>query len=492
VTKKEATISFTDSDLVDLIPAWAEIGPGLAVPTGLSVREALSRSDMLWRQAAAREVPIDAFRDKNETADCLYAVCRILMETCVQAPLDTLNVSKTLHHALRASGWEEDDLEERESLLCTLAFVAWRASRLLDRSPEVHRWEAEYKSVFRHSLAYEVTASTLPSDAATSRQALLSGPETLFQILIYCQDHGEVNPQRVADGLLPLYQLLKTDGGEDADLQSFFLGEGAKLVGAALRSVGGPTEVGDWLDRAEEHFRSGVNPKPGLAKVLFQRLAACYMASRFDLVTKACPRLEADFLAMGMDEDRVKCLILWAGSLKLQGLLQEALAILEPVRQSRSQIRPELYGWVLLQCGDIQQTLGNHDRALRELGEAARLLREGKQFIALADINWMISCIFRANGRFDEAVALLEASRQDHARLGMKWPEAYHRVLLAETYLAMGRPREAEIEIRAALPILEEQGMLADAVIAVNLLREAVRQRKLLPADIRDLRKPKA
>jgi hypothetical protein len=74
----------------------------------------------------------------------------------------------------------------------------------------------------------------------------------------------------------------------------------------------------------------------------------------------------------------------------------------------------------------------------------------------------------------------------------MKWPEAYHRVLLAETYLAMGRPREAEIEIRAALPILEEQGMLADAVIAVNLLREAVRQRKLLPADIRDLRKPKA
>ena len=195
---------------------------------------------------------------------------------------------------------------------------------------------------------------------------------------------------------------------------------------------------------------------------------------------------------MGMEDDRVKCLILWAGSLKLKGMLQEALDILEPARQSRAQIRPELYGWVLLQCGDIQQTLGNHERALRELGEAARLLREGKQYIALADINWMISSIFRANGRFEEALTLLEASREDHARLGMKWPEAYHRVLLAETYLAMGRPREAEIEIRAALPILEEQGMLADAVIAVNLLREAVRQRKLLPIDARDAFKPKA
>ena len=157
----------------------------------------------------------------------------------------------------------------------------------------------------------------------------------------------------------------------------------------------------------------------------------------------------------------------------------------------KSQIRPELFGWVLLQSGDIQQTLGNHERAIRELAEAARLLRDGKQYIALADVNWMISGIFRANGRFDEALILLEMSRQDHARLGMTWPEGYHRMLIAETYLAMGRPREAETEIRAALPILEEHGMLADAVIAVNLLREAIRQRKLLPADIRDASKPK-
>jgi tetratricopeptide (TPR) repeat protein len=192
-----------------------------------------------------------------------------------------------------------------------------------------------------------------------------------------------------------------------------------------------------------------------------------------------------------MYEDRVKCRILWAGSLKLKGLLEEALDVLEPVRQSEPQTRPELYGWVLLQSGDIQQILGNYERALKELGEAARLLREGKHYVALADINWMISCIYRANGRLEEAVALLETSRQDHARLGMKWPEAYHRILIAETYLAMGRAREAEIEIRAALPILEEQGMLADAVIAVNLLREAVRQRKLQPVDIRDSFKPK-
>ena len=192
-----------------------------------------------------------------------------------------------------------------------------------------------------------------------------------------------------------------------------------------------------------------------------------------------------------MEEDRVKSRILWASSLKLTGLPQEALDVLEPACQLRSRIRPALYGWVLLQFGDIHQTLGNYDRALEQFAEAARLLREGKQYIGLADIRLMIASIYRAQGRLEEALHLLQTSRQDHARLEMTWPEGYHRMLIAETYLAMGRPREAEKEIRAALPLLEEQGMLADAVIAVNLLREAVRQRKLDPADNRESFKPK-
>lgn len=455
------------------------------------MEEALSRGAGLRRQVASGEISHFEVQNQQDAADVLHAVFRSLMDECASAPLRTLEESMALRALLEAAVWPEDDLDERESLLCSLAFVAWRAARILDRSVETYRWEAEYKRVFRESLAYQVMAPSLASDASTAKEIVSSGSETVFQALVYCQDHGETDPKRVADALIPLYQLLEVESREDLDLHHFFRGEAAKLVGAALRSVGGPSEVGEWLDRAEEHFRAGVNRRPGLARVLFQRLAVCYMSSRFDVVTRICPRLETEFGELGMDEDRVKCRILWAGSLKLKGLLQEALDVLEPVRQAKSQIRPELYGWVLLQSGDIQQILGNYERALEELGEAARLLREGKQYIALADINWMISCIYRVNGRLEEAAALLETSRQDHARLGMKWPEAYHRILIAETYLAMGRAREAEIEIRAALPILEEQGMLADAVIAVNLLREAIRQRKLDPADIRGSFKPK-
>jgi tetratricopeptide (TPR) repeat protein len=263
------------------------------------------------------------------------------------------------------------------------------------------------------------------------------------------------------------------------------------VAAAVLRGIA-PDEASEWLDRAEKHFRAGVNPEPQLARVLFIRLTLLYSMTRCDLVVEKAPHLDSVFSRLGMEEDRVKCRIMWAGSLKLMGRCQEALAVLQPVRGAQSSIRPALFGWVLLQSGDIQQMCGDHESALEDLLEAARLLREGKQFTGLADVYSMVSCIYRAHGRLDEAVTLLETGRQDHARLGMKWPEAYHRILIAETYLAMGRPKEAEVEIRAALPMLEEQGMLADAVIAVNLLREAVRQQKLQPVDLRDSFKPKA
>ncbi|MDQ5857682.1 MAG: tetratricopeptide repeat protein, partial [Acidobacteriota bacterium] len=274
------------------------------------------------------------------------------------------------------------------------------------------------------------------------------------------------------------------------DLLQYFLGESARVAAVVSRCVA-PEESSNWLDLAENHFLSGVNPEPQLARVLFTRLTLLYAIARCDLVIEKGPYLDSVFSSLGMEEDRVKCRIVWAGSLKLVGRCEEALEVLEPVRWERLQIRPALFGWVLLQLGDIHQMCGDHERALQDLLEAARLLREGKQFTGLADVYSMVSCLYRAHGRMDEAVSLLETARQDHARLGMKWPEAYHRILIAETYLAMGRPREAEIEVRAALPILEEQGMLAETVIAVNLLREAVRQRKLDPADIRESSKPK-
>ena len=491
---KEETISISGSDLVELIPYWADLSPTVLVDTGRSVNDTMDRGRRLRHAVRSDEpLPVD-LHDQSEAADVLYAVCRLLMHDCTRAPRQVLKEAAALHELLRDLRWPDDDLEEKRSLLCSLAFVAWRATRILGWSREVHRWEYEYKLSFRQSLSCHAIEGSFDSGTflELGGDAIATAPETLFQVLIFLHDSMEVDPKRASDAAQAIYRLIESSAEQaDPDLRLYFLGETARLAGLVLRSVGSASDVAEWLDRAEEHFRTGVNPEPGLARIRLVRSAVFHNLGRSDVAAKAAPELEATLTALGMEEERVKCRILWASSLKLEGRPREALDVMEPVREWRSRIRPTLYGWVLLQLGDIHQSLADYENALKEFGEAARLFREGKQFVGLADLHLMISCIYRAQGRLDEALHLLETSRQDHARLEMTWPEGYHRMLIAETYLAMGRPREAEKEIRAALPLLEEQGMLADAVIAVNLLREAVRQRKLDPADNRVSFKPK-
>jgi hypothetical protein len=70
----------------------------------------------------------------------------------------------------------------------------------------------------------------------------------------------------------------------------------------------------------------------------------------------------------------------------------------------------------------------------------------------------------------------------------MKSLEAANRMLIAETYLAMGRHRDAEAEIRMAIPVFEEQRMVADAVVGVNLLREAMRRQRVDRPPVDDIR----
>jgi len=70
----------------------------------------------------------------------------------------------------------------------------------------------------------------------------------------------------------------------------------------------------------------------------------------------------------------------------------------------------------------------------------------------------------------------------------MQHAAAYIRVVLAETLIAASRHREAEWEILAALPTIEEQKMVPEGFAAMTLLKESVRRRKTDPVALRDLR----
>jgi hypothetical protein len=52
----------------------------------------------------------------------------------------------------------------------------------------------------------------------------------------------------------------------------------------------------------------------------------------------------------------------------------------------------------------------------------------------------------------------------------------------------MQLPSKAEEEVLKALPVLEEQRVVADSLAALSLLREAIRRQKLDPQTLRNVR----
>jgi tetratricopeptide (TPR) repeat protein len=436
------------------------------------------------------------FSDQYLSADVLRAVCQALLDDCATSPHDALHAARELFARLELIDWKSDEFGELTEILCTLSFAAWRAARVADNTLVAQGWEAQYLRLFRGSLQWDVTKATWGFPASTlATEDQLEDGESVFQALFYLRDALETMPRSVQERALEIHEgLVLREGRQDLDLETFFLGESARIVGCAKRNTGQTREAEDWLERAETHFLRGPSPAAQLTRLKANRLAILYQLNHWETVCRAAPVIDEAFAEFGMEEDRVKWGISRAASLKVAGRLEEALDVLKPFRENWLQIPRSLSGWVLLQVGDIHQILGDHELAMDELCEAAQLLRETRQFTGLAQVSAVISFAFRSKGMFKEALRFLQISRADLEKLCMKWSEAYCRMLIAETYLAMGRPHDAETEIRAAIPVFEDEGMVADAVVAVSLLREAIRRQKLEPrpvVDIRDRFRPK-
>jgi tetratricopeptide (TPR) repeat protein len=307
-------------------------------------------------------------------------------------------------------------------------------------------------------------------------------------MLLQLGEELEADPRSTVLKALALYGCLSEGAIFPPDLHPFFQGDAARLVGSALRVTGQHGNANDWLDKAEAHVRSGVNPDPQLARILFARLAISYATSQPETVLRLAPALDKTLAGLGMEEDRVKCGILWAASLKIVGRPERALDLLDSIRRTTPTISLQLLGWVLAEVGDNHAICGNYERGVEALEMAARLLRQERQLTGLAHVNSMIGGICRSGGLLQEAVRIFTTSIEDFNRLGMTTSAAYTRLLLAETYLAMQLPRDAESEVLKALPILEDEGIVPEALLALSILREAVRRQKLDPQMLRELR----
>lgn len=332
---------------------------------------------------------------------------------------------------------------------------------------------------------------TAVEDRSAPTSQVLSNPDILWHVCLLLRDLWETSPARVAEEASCLYAWVANP--EHAfglfDERDYFLGETALIAGTAYRFVGRLDEAERWLDRADAGFRHTVNPAPLLANVAYARLSARYVAGEYPYVLELLPSLAASFRKLRMELEAAKCRFLEAKALIQLGEVQESLPLLASLRESQEVRRDTgLLGHVLAHLGNCYGSVGQFDRAAEMYEEALPVVRESNKPAFLAELKWCIGDTYRSQNQLTKAVEAYRAAQKDYRGTGMGMYVAILSLVTAETLLSLGRLREAEWEILAALPTIEEQKMVPEGFAAVALLRESVRRRQTDPNALRELR----
>ncbi|HKD17866.1 MAG TPA: hypothetical protein VKG23_08350 [Thermoanaerobaculia bacterium] len=321
--------------------------------------------------------------------------------------------------------------------------------------------------------------------------ATLGDGDQLSTLLGQLWEQGNKNPSLVSQEAIGLHAWLTAREKEYFffDERDYSLGESALLAGACLRLLGAREDCERWFDRADASFRHTVAPAPLLARVAFQRLSLRFDLQRHDDVLELLPSVALTFKKLGMAVELAKCHFLEAMCLKQTGRNAEAAERLdELVANSGGALQPTFLGLALVNLGDLRSGEGQFARALEAYREATSVLESANQKFALADLKMAVGATLRTMGLIAPALAAYREAADQHAELGMVTRAAYARVVFADALLEAGKHREAEWQLLAALPTIDEQKMVPEGFAAVALLRESVRQRKTDPKALLELR----
>jgi tetratricopeptide (TPR) repeat protein len=321
--------------------------------------------------------------------------------------------------------------------------------------------------------------------------AVFSDSEVLFAICNVLRGQRDSSPSNVAAEASAIYRGIQKSAERVGifDERDYLLGESAFLAGGAYRQLGQHDEAIRWLDRAEASFRHTVNPGPGLSSIAYTRLALRFAMGDYHDVLELIPSVYSSFEKLGMAVDHAKCRLLEAMTLKQCGRMQAALEVLETARTQQAVLNDNpLHARILAEIGDVYQLEGQADRAMQAYEMALPLLENRPPSIALADLQMFVGAGYRGQGQLAPALDALRSSLATYAELEMATRVAYVRLFIADTLLALGRNREAEWEILAALPVIEQGKMIPEGLAAMGLLKESIRCRKTDPNALRDLR----
>ena len=442
-------------ETLSALSAWVSLTRGEEISLGMSTEEAFRRASALRDSIRAGLEPTLATPVDDDAKDVLHGLVALLCSSDSSAT-ELLFESASVELLLQRVDWPDCGFGERAQLIA-------RCRQLSLGAADACCW----------SIGKET-------------EALSSGAQRPHPFF-YLVDRSDKSPLRFAGVAERLFDLIQTWIAPSEEKEQL-LGDLATAAANANRHLGEWARARAWLGTAEDRLHRASSADRRLAKWAYVELALKYDRRQHADVLVELPRLMQRFVALGMRREILIARFLGIMTVKASGHWDRAYEELEGlISEPDLSNDRRLAAQVKIEKGAILAWRGSVDEALNEYRQALRLLEEAEQPLFTAHLKATIGETLVSFGREDGLEAYREAIA-DYEALGMGGQIVYLRLIRAEGLIQFGRPREAELEMLAALPTIEEQKMVPEGFAAVALLEESVRRRKTDPKALRELR----
>ncbi len=339
-------------------------------------------------------------------------------------------------------------------------------------------------------MAERVLATPMSERLAKRQELPLEDSELLLSVCEVLRSRVETTPTAARDEAIFFYHFLDEPKRRIGffDEREYYLGELALITGGSNRLLFHREEARRWLDRAEASFTRSANGLTHVARVAYQRLALAIEERRLNEVLELAPLWAESFESMGLAEDALKCRFLEGLALRERGEIDHAVTVFRDIcRQAEDQRNVRLVAQASNNLAQFYQSKGDLDEAMVYARKALPLLQQLENRVGLAKLRWCVGDILREQGKLNEAVGAYREALDESRAVGMRGDVAALHLVLADVMLDVGQDRQAEWEVRAALPIIDEERMVPEGFAALDLLRQALRYRQIDRKALREL-----
>jgi len=481
----------SEANLDQLIPAWLDLVRRSDVALGLAPQEALDRAERLLQDLRSSSSSLNGWKGDADEVEVLHALTAVVCRDQPPDPENALRDLEVVFTYISSLRWFADQYGGPGELLAYCAVHGWRLARQYSRWPETEKWR-QRTCVYNES---DKRVSRVLSILALGGEGLateLSVRDTGLLLCLYerIRSQVETSPFSVREYSEILYSFLQEswEGVELGDENHHFQGEFALTAGTASRFLFKMDVAEAWLRKAEESFSIAANAEPFLARVAYQRLALAVEQRKLDEVLDLSPRWAATFRRLDMIEEALKCRFLEGVSHAERGETVNAIEIHLPIIREAEEVgNTRLVALAAINLSQFFAELGKVEQALMYARKALPLLERLDSRVHLVKLQISMARLSQKQGQLPAALDAYQQALAKAAGLAARGDVAAIHLVIADVLLEMGQETEAEAEVRAALPIIDEEKMVPEGIAALSLLRESLRRRQIDKQALRDL-----